>query len=168
MSLKTSKAYMGKISLHPCTHPYTYIPHLRRVYFMDNPMPISNNGRIPKLRYLCKRIHFITSKLCRDNSLETCTKWGFYPSRRLKRKISTVDSLYLEHLLSRTSLYLELKSQSLCVGCNLFFSLYLELSLSRTNSLVPCELEIERVNWISPLIKRSNIKTIDQVSYSNN
>ena len=59
---------------------------------------------------------------------------------------STVDSLYLEHPLSRTSLYLELKSQSLCVGCNLLFSLYLELSLSRTNSLVPCEFEIERVN----------------------
>ena len=58
----------------------------------------------------------------------------------------TVDSLYLEHPLSRTSLYLELKSQSLCVSCNLFFSLYFELSLSRTNFLVPCEFEIERVN----------------------
>ena len=46
--------------------------------------------------------------------------------------VYTVDSLYLEHPLSRTSLYLELKSQSLCVSCNLFFSLYLELSLSRT------------------------------------
>ena len=62
--------------------------------------------------------------------------------------INTVDSLYLEHPLSRTSLYLELKSQSLCVGCNLFFSLYLELSLSRSNSLVPWEFEIERVNCI--------------------
>ena len=61
---------------------------------------------------------------------------------------TTVDSLYLEHPLSRTCLYLELKSQSLCVGCNLFFSLYLELSLPRTNSLVPCEFEIERVNCI--------------------
>ena len=58
----------------------------------------------------------------------------------------TVDSLYLEHPLSRTSLYLELKSQSLCVSCNLFFSLYLELSLSRTNFLVPCEFAIERIN----------------------
>ena len=58
----------------------------------------------------------------------------------------TVDSRYLEQPLSRTSLYLELKSQSLCVGCNLFFSLYLELSLSRTNSQVPCEFNIERVN----------------------
>ena len=58
----------------------------------------------------------------------------------------TVDSFYLEHPLSRTSLYLELKSQSLCIGCNLFISLYLELSLSQTNSLVPCEFEIERVN----------------------
>ena len=43
----------------------------------------------------------------------------------------TVDSLYLKHPLSRTYLYLELKSQSLCVDCNLFFlsisnSLYLE------------------------------------------
>ena len=54
----------------------------------------------------------------------------------------TVDSLYVEHPLSRTSFYLELKSQSLCVGCNLFYSLYLELSLSRTNSLVPYEFEI--------------------------
>ena len=58
----------------------------------------------------------------------------------------TLDSLYLEHPLSRTSLYVELMSRSLCVGCNLFFSLYLELSLSRTNLLVPCEFEIERVN----------------------
>ena len=56
------------------------------------------------------------------------------------------NSLYLEHPLSRTSLYLELKSQSLCVSRNLFFSFYLELSLSRTNFLVPCEFEIERVN----------------------
>ena len=55
---------------------------------------------------------------------------------------TTVDSLYLEHPLSRTSLYLELNSQSLCVGYNLFLSLYLELSLSRKNSLVPCEFEI--------------------------
>ena len=60
--------------------------------------------------------------------------------------IYTVYSLYLEDPLSRTSLYLELRSRSLCVGCNLFFSLYLELSLSRTNSLVPCEFEIERVD----------------------
>ena len=36
----------------------------------------------------------------------------------------------------------------LCIGCNLLFSLYLELSLSRTNSLVPYEFEIERVNCI--------------------
>ena len=49
--------------------------------------------------------------------------------------VDTVDSLYLEHSLSRTSLYLELKSRSPCVGCNPFFSLYLELCLSRTNSL---------------------------------
>ena len=34
----------------------------------------------------------------------------------------TVDSLYLEHSLSRTSLYVELMSRSLRVGCNLFFS----------------------------------------------
>ena len=61
---------------------------------------------------------------------------------------NTVDSLYLEHPLSRTSLYVELKSQSLCVSCNLFFSLYLELSLSRTKFLVPCKFEIERVNCI--------------------
>ena len=60
--------------------------------------------------------------------------------------MNTVDSLYLEHPLSRTSLYLELKSRSLCVGYNLFFSLYLELPLSRTNSLVLCEFEIERGN----------------------
>ena len=65
-----------------------------------------------------------------------------------ERNCNTVDSLYLEYPLSRTSLYLELKSWSLCVGCDLFFSLYLELSLSRTNSLVPCEFEIERVNYI--------------------
>ena len=38
--------------------------------------------------------------------------------------LNTVDSL------SRTSLYLELKSRSLCVSCNPFFSLYLELSIS--------------------------------------
>ena len=61
-------------------------------------------------------------------------------------KCYTVDSLYLEHPLSRNSIYLELKSQSLCVSRNLFFSLYLELSLSRTNFLVPCEFEIEKVN----------------------
>ena len=60
----------------------------------------------------------------------------------------TVDSLYLEHSLSRTSLYVELMSRSLCLGCNPFFSPYLELSLSRTNYLVPCEFEIERVNCI--------------------
>ena len=57
-------------------------------------------------------------------------------------------SIYLEHPLSRPFLYLELKSRSLCVNCNLFFALYLELSLSRTNFLVPCEFEIERVNCI--------------------
>ena len=62
------------------------------------------------------------------------------------RKGYTVDSLYLEHPLSQTSFYFELKSQFLCVGCNLFFSFYLELSLSRTNFLDPCEFEIERVN----------------------
>ena len=62
---------------------------------------------------------------------------------------TTVDSLYLELSLSRTSLYLGLKYRSLSVGCNLFFSLYLELALSRTNSLVPCKFEIERVNCIS-------------------
>ena len=48
----------------------------------------------------------------------------------------TVDSLYLEHPLSRTSLYLELKSKSLCVSCNVFF-----LSISNK-----CEFEIGRVN----------------------
>ena len=62
--------------------------------------------------------------------------------------IYTVDSPYFEHPLSRTSLCLELKCQPLCVGCNLFFSLYLELSLSRTNFLVPYDFEIERVNCI--------------------
>jgi hypothetical protein len=51
-----------------------------------------------------------------------------------------------QHPLSRTSLYLKLKSQSLYVSWNLFFSLYLKLSLSRTNFLVPCEFEIERVS----------------------
>ena len=50
--------------------------------------------------------------------------------------------------LSRISLHLELKSQSFGVGCNLFLSLYLEVSLSRTNFLVPSEFEIERVNCI--------------------
>ena len=68
-----------------------------------------------------------------------------YTFKTLK-KAYTVDSLYLEHPLSRTSLYLELKSRPLCVSCNLFFSLYLELSLSRTNFLVPCKFEIERFN----------------------
>ena len=43
-----------------------------------------------------------------------------------------IQTLYLEQPLSRTSLYLELRSRSLCVGCNLFFSLYFELSLSRS------------------------------------
>ena len=71
----------------------------------------------------------------------------------------TVDSLYLEHPLPRTSLYLELKSRSLCVGCNLFFFLYLEISLSRTNSLVPCEFEIERVNCISKRIFKISPKS---------
>ena len=46
------------------------------------------------------------------------------------------------------SLYFELNSRPLSVGCNLFFSPYLELSLCRTNSPVPCEFELERVNCI--------------------
>ena len=72
---------------------------------------------------------------------------------------TTVDSLYLEYPLSRTSLFLELKSQSLCVSCNLFFSLYLKLSLSRTNFRDPCEFEIERVNCIY-IHWRSHLKNI--------
>ena len=77
--------------------------------------------------------------------------------------INTVDSLYLEHPLSRTSLYLELKSQSLCVSCNVFFSLYLELSLSRTNFLVPLRVrDKERANCMWPctdrLIKMTEIR----------
>ena len=61
--------------------------------------------------------------------------------------IEVAENTYYSGLsLSRTSLFVELMSRSLCVGCILFFSLYLELSLSRTNSLVPCEFEIERVN----------------------
>ena len=71
--------------------------------------------------------------------------------------IYTDDSFYLEHSPSRTSFYLQLKSRTLCVGCNLFFSLYLELSLSRTNFLVPCEFEIERVNCISQKIFLTDI-----------
>ena len=59
---------------------------------------------------------------------------------------NTVNSLYLEHLISRTSLYLEQFSRSLSINSSLIFSLYLEFSLSRTNSLVPCEFEIERVH----------------------
>ena len=43
--------------------------------------------------------------------------------------INTVDSLYLEHPLSQTSLYLELKSQSLYADCNLSFSLSGTLSI---------------------------------------
>ena len=86
---------------------------------------------------------------------------------------NTVDSLYLEHPLSRTSLYLELKSRSLCVGCNLFFSLYLELSLSRTNFLVPSEFEIEiqlyflQINFFLeiffPKISSQNMKFIGKI-----
>ena len=94
----------------------------------------------------------IHSSLAEDGHYDRwiCLYWG--------EDIHTVDSLYLEHPLSRTSLYLELKSHSRCVSCNLFFSLYLELSLSRTNFLVPCEFEIERVNCISLslLLNRNN------------
>ena len=43
---------------------------------------------------------------------------------------STVDSLYLEQPLSRTSLYLQLKSQSLCVT---YFSLSISSSLYISN-----------------------------------
>ena len=57
-----------------------------------------------------------------------------------------VITLHLEHPLSSTSLYLEQFSRSLSIDSSLIFSLYLELSLSRTNSLVPCEFEIERVH----------------------
>ena len=52
-----------------------------------------------------------------------------------KNAYITVDSLYLEHPLSRTSLYVELMSRSLCVGCNLF-------SLSISNSLY-----LEQILW---------------------
>ena len=60
----------------------------------------------------------------------------------------TVDSLYLEHPLSRTALNLEQFSRSLFIDSSLIFSLYLELSLSRTNSLVPCEFDIESTVYI--------------------
>ena len=60
----------------------------------------------------------------------------------------TVDSLYLEHPLSRTFFYPEQFSRSLSIDSSLIFSLYLELSLSRTNSLVPCEFDRERVHCI--------------------
>ena len=83
-----------------------------------------------------------TRHICDDLSI-TEIFIGFWLSLEVW---NTVDSLYLEHPLSRTSLYLELKSQSLSVSYKLFFSFYLELSLSRTNFLVPCEFEIERVN----------------------
>ena len=63
----------------------------------------------------------------------------------LKGELTTVDSRYLEPPLSRTSLYLEQFFRSLSIDSSLIFSLYLELSLSRTNSLVTCEFEIERV-----------------------
>ena len=74
----------------------------------------------------------------------------FHMLAALRKKLAndTTVTLYFEHPLSRASLYLELKSQSLYVGCNLFFSLYLELSLSRSNFLAPCEFEIVRVNCI--------------------
>ena len=73
----------------------------------------------------------------------------FYKGERRFRKQLHSRYLQLTHSISNT-LYLDLvpKSQSLCVGCNLFFSLYLELSLYLTNTLVPCEFEIERVNCI--------------------
>ena len=51
--------------------------------------------------------------------------------------ICTVDSLYLEHPLSRTSLDLEQFSRCLSIDSSLIFS------LSRTNTLVPCKFEIE-------------------------
>ena len=43
-------------------------------------------------------------------------------------------------------------SRSHCVGCNLFFSLYLELSLSRTNSLVPCEFKCQLCFYMRPCL----------------
>ena len=55
-------------------------------------------------------------------------------------------TLSLEHPLSRTSLNFEQFSRSLPIDSSLIFSLYLELSLSRANSLVSCEFEIERVH----------------------
>ena len=50
--------------------------------------------------------------------------------------------------ISNFSLYLEQFSRSLSIDSSLIFSLYLELSLSRTNSLVPCEFEIERESTV--------------------
>ena len=64
----------------------------------------------------------------------------------------TVNSLYLERPLSWTSLYIKLKFMFLCIGCNLLFSLYLELSLSRTNSMVPSEFDVERANCIDLVV----------------
>ena len=43
---------------------------------------------------------------------------------------NTVHSLYLEHPLSRTSLYVELNYRSLCLGCNLFSYLSRTLRIS--------------------------------------
>ena len=71
-----------------------------------------------------------------------CSKITIFYAFEIQLTLSISNTLYLEPL------YVELKSRSLCVDCNLFFSLYLELSLSRTNSLVPCEFEIERVDCI--------------------
>ena len=55
---------------------------------------------------------------------------------------STVDSIYLDYPLSRISLYLEVMPRSLYGHSNLFSFLYLELSLCRSFSLVPCKVEI--------------------------
>ena len=62
--------------------------------------------------------------------------------RQIIKFENTVDSLYLEHPLSRTKV-----SVPLCRLQPIF------LSLSRTNSLVPCEFEIERVSCIQKSIR---------------
>ena len=94
---------------------------------------IEENKKGLKLRYLC----FVSFH-------------GFF----VQCTISLSNTLYLE-LLSIEQFF-----RSLSIDSSLIFSLYLELSLSRTNSLVPCEFEIERVHCTCLYIEIRNLSTL--------
>jgi len=67
---------------------------------------------------------------------------------KLKNYTENCQISYSGFFLSRTSLYFEQKTRSLGHLSSPLRFLYLDLYLSRTNSLVPSEFEIERVHCI--------------------